>query len=230
LLVVHNAEFGTENGETTGRKLHRFSPGTYAAMSMHLAWLIEGFVQTFSADLVRDFPLDHRLCTAPAPKTSAPLIVTHAHDSWIAYLANVVGEIRIIPETLAIYRRHSAALTSRYHHTLAQHFAVTFTNHGDRYRELGDWYRLAATVSDRLSSASDPAFQFLFRRATARALKEADFLHTRSRFWLESNFYGRAKALIRLIRTGAYLRSENFSKMAIFKDLLGLFVETRFRR
>jgi hypothetical protein len=228
-LVVTNAEIGDENGSGNGRLLHRFSPGVYRGIPFELTWLVEGFVQAFSANFVNDFPIDHRLPTAPAPRTSAPLVVTHAHDSWIAYLANVIGEIRILADDLALYRRHRGSLTSRRVFSMGEKIATSLTNHGERYRDLGQWYETAANVAEELQKFVDGQPRVALLRASKKARDEATFLLDRANFWLESKPNKRLPLYLRMVVTGAYWRSENSSRLAILKDTVGLFAGSQFR-
>jgi hypothetical protein len=187
-------------------------------------------VQAFSANLVNDFPIEDRLPTAPAPRTSAPLVVAHSHDSWIAFLANVVGEIRILAEGLAIYRRHGASLTSRRMFSMGEQISTSLTNHGERYQDLSEWYQLAAQVSKRLQEGADGEPRAAFLSAAEKARDEALFLRNRAAFWLEPKAANRLPLYLRMVVSGAYWRSENFSRLAVLKDTVGLFAGSRFKQ
>jgi glycosyltransferase involved in cell wall biosynthesis len=60
-----------------------------------------GFTQMFHRSLVRDFPIETR------PKTE--------HDTWVFWLANVVGSTAFVPDRLALYRRHQSNVSQFTH-------------------------------------------------------------------------------------------------------------------
>ena len=88
-IIDENAKVLGEHNEPLGNRLSILPP-----LRSPLWRTPFGFTQIFHRSLVRDFPFETR------PKTE--------HDTWVFWLANVVGRTAFVPDRLALYRRHQS--------------------------------------------------------------------------------------------------------------------------
>ena len=110
VLVCHSADLVDENLSPTYRKLPKVGRDRVVKKNGHYGFLcIAGFTTTFKTDLLNeiDSSLRPRDYFAPGDKWQS-------HDKWIAMLANSLGSVAYISESLALYRRHSSALSGTY--------------------------------------------------------------------------------------------------------------------
>lgn len=68
-------------------------------------WFAGGLTMAFRADLIRRCPPENR---GPGHGERAEPL---AHDAWISWLACILGDIVLLPDTLVLYRRHSTTTT-----------------------------------------------------------------------------------------------------------------------
>lgn len=110
VLVCHSADLVDENLTLTGRRIPDVLHDQVIEKNGHYGFLcIAGFTTTFKADLLSeiDSSLRPRDYFAPGDKWQS-------HDKWIAMLANASGDVAYISDSLALYRRHSSALSGPY--------------------------------------------------------------------------------------------------------------------
>lgn len=107
LLICHRAEVVDKDLRPSGTKVpkitklrlvdrHQISPW----------WVATGFATMVRAELIRDIPHQFRGCDYNDSSMSL------AHDQWMTRLASVLGKILMLPDCLALYRRHEAATTT----------------------------------------------------------------------------------------------------------------------
>lgn len=70
-------------------------------------WFAGGLAMVFRADLVT------RCASEDRGPGHGPRQEPLAHDAWICWLARILGDIAMLPNTLVLYRRHSAATTTK---------------------------------------------------------------------------------------------------------------------
>ena len=110
VLVCHSADLVNEDLSPTGRRIPDVLRDQVIPKNGHYGFLcIAGFTTTFSADLLSqiDSSLRPRDYFAPEDKWQS-------HDKWIAMLANALGDVAYISESLALYRRHPSAVSGSY--------------------------------------------------------------------------------------------------------------------
>lgn len=110
VLVCHSADLVDENLTLTGRRIPDFPRDQVIGKNGHYGFLcIAGFTTTFKAKMLSeiDSSLRPRDYFAPEDKWQS-------HDKWIAMLANASGDVAYISDSLALYRRHSSALSGSY--------------------------------------------------------------------------------------------------------------------
>lgn len=115
VLVCHSADLVNEDLLPTGRRIPDVLRDQVIEKNGHYGFLcIAGFTMTFKAELLSgiDSSLRPRDYFAPTDKWQS-------HDKWIAMLANALGDVAYISESLALYRRHSSALSGPYNRQTA---------------------------------------------------------------------------------------------------------------
>lgn len=106
-LVVHSALVVDQALTSTGVKYPNIKKlRICAGAELPALWFAGGLTMTFRADLIKRCPPENR-----GPGHGArpePL----AHDAWISWLACILGDIVLLPDTLVLYRRHSTSATT----------------------------------------------------------------------------------------------------------------------
>lgn len=106
ILVMHNAYLCDENLKHSGRNFPAtIPPGLHGPRSQHNYWAWFGFLQVFKAELIRELDIEAR------PEKYFPEKGLVTHDRWMCLVANAIGEMAVINEPVALYRRHAASLT-----------------------------------------------------------------------------------------------------------------------
>lgn len=107
VLVCHSADLVNEDLTPTGQRTPNFQRDEIKGINEHSGFLcIAGFTITFKAELLSEIDSSLRPGDYFAPEQK-----WQSHDKWIAMLANALGEVAYISESLALYRRHAAAFT-----------------------------------------------------------------------------------------------------------------------
>lgn len=138
VLVCHAADLVDENLTPTGRRIPDVLRDQVIEKNGHYGFLcIAGFTTTFKADLLLeiDSSLRPRDYFAPGDKWQS-------HDKWIAMLANTSGKVNYISDSLALYRRHSSALSGTYNHLSANDRILKSSSVG------ADYYNFQSIVAN----------------------------------------------------------------------------------
>jgi glycosyltransferase involved in cell wall biosynthesis len=107
VLVCHSADLVDEELQSMGQRTPNFPRDETKGMGEHSGFLcIAGFTITFKAELLAEIDSSLRPGDYFAPGQK-----WQSHDKWIAMLANALGEVAYISESLAQYRRHTSAVT-----------------------------------------------------------------------------------------------------------------------
>jgi glycosyltransferase involved in cell wall biosynthesis len=158
-----------------------------------------------------------------------------AHDSWICFLANVLGYTCYLPDRLALYRRHDQAFTGSYaRQTLSQNLSAmaagVMRTGAQEYRDtswvLSQWGILldgrASEASNEIARSRLRAGAELYRQISTRVGVRASLYETQS-------FVSRFSILLRLIAGGAYVGGPGviLGFRALIKDAASCFVGWR---
>jgi glycosyltransferase involved in cell wall biosynthesis len=162
-----------------------------------------------------------------------------AHDSFIYHLANSYGHIAYLPEPLALYRRHAAALTGNlpggaHDRSLRTRVSGARYSHKDGYllvaeqaRQHADYYARMAATSERCAVDAE----FLRRTDDASAYYRgiAHAYSIRARIHDNVATFGqRLSALWSLLASGAYSSISGvgigLGSRALVKDIVRVFV------
>ena len=106
-MVAHNAEIVDEHLVRSGvRYLSLNRTRICRGRQLPNLWVASGFTMLFRSDLLSGISCDER---GPDPGVPASKL---AHDVWICRLARIIGDVAIVPDCLALYRRHGATTTT----------------------------------------------------------------------------------------------------------------------
>ena len=107
VLVVHNALVVDRALVSTGVRYPNIKKIRICKGSdLPALWFAGGLTMTFRADLIKRCPPDGR---GPGHGVRPEPL---AHDAWISWLACILGDIVLLPDTLVLYRRHSTSTTT----------------------------------------------------------------------------------------------------------------------
>lgn len=223
MLIAHSAAVVDEDLQgTTSRRpdIARFR--VCRGSELPASWYVEGLAITFRGELVRDLSPSDR-----GPDGGKPMLPL-AHDVWVCRLARILGDIVLLPDSLCLYRRHSATATTAYRGALGRR---------------GHLHRMVAAVSAALESGAREyqnysislgcqanAFGRLARlesdRVRCERLLEAelefaqfsDWMGKRANLYRESGVVERMRLFRNLLSGGKYSRF--LSSRALAKDLV----------
>ena len=174
-------------------------PKAYVERSQAGFWVWPGFLQTFRADLLDEKALTMR------PKSYYPGHKKITHDKLVCLLANAIGDIVVLPEPVALYRRHAAAVTGDYSpQNLRQRVEKSLPVGGDHYLFLAEvadgtakYLRQIAETSDRKKSAQ--------LKMSADCFQEIASINAcRAQLYLSATTTERFKWFVRVMQLGGY--------------------------
>ena len=149
MLIVQSADLVDESLENTGVRLPNFRKRTHCNRnSLGGFWVGHGFSMTFRRELVKSIPWRDR------PKEYNGRSLTH--DRWICVLANALGDVLLLPDTVALYRRHSDAITGGYQKTkLADQLSLALST--PSFDVISNLFHSACGLRAFLRAASSPS-------------------------------------------------------------------------
>lgn len=104
--IVHSADAVDMHLRPLGRRIPDFSRTWFAApLTRYPIGVASGFASAVKADLLMRFETEHR------PSDPELVGVKLSHDRLTFLIANAVGGIIFLEDSLALYRRHDAAFT-----------------------------------------------------------------------------------------------------------------------
>ena len=215
-LILQNAIITDEAlNDKGGLFPNRIKPGFYQRFTQNGFWVWVGFLQTVNASIFKDFDCVKR------PLNSTPRGKIMAHDKWVCMIANVVGGIEVLSDPVAMYRRHSGAVTGSYDDTTFSSQAKLSLSYGE------DHYLYMSNVARGISEYFF-RHQSLVGRAAEDATRKyedlADRYRSRADFYSENNLKGRVNKFMKVAARSGYLgdRFSSFGVKALAKDLYTL--------
>ncbi|HJS91193.1 MAG TPA: glycosyltransferase [Steroidobacteraceae bacterium] len=224
LAIAHNAYVVDECLRRSGIHYHNVRRTLICAgHRLPYVWVASGFTMMFRADLVSSIPYEGR-----GPDPNIPH-VSLGHDVWISRLARILGDVVILPDDLALYRRHalttSAFLSGGNERVknsrklyprirqVAELGANSYKGHGHATRYQAEAFgRLAR--EPRLAKWRD---RFLKAQKDYAALSK--WLLRRSRIYAEQRLRLRMWYLVVALLRGGYLRFNCYSMLNAKKIL-----------
>jgi glycosyltransferase involved in cell wall biosynthesis len=129
MLICHSADLVNEDLSSTGRRIPDYKFNQIKSKNSHYGFLcIPGFTTTFNAKLLSEINSNKRPRDYFSPDDKK-----QSHDKWIAMLANITGDIVYISESMALYRRHSSALSGSYNSQTATNRILKSISTGVKY-------------------------------------------------------------------------------------------------
>ena len=222
-LVVHQGQVVDAQLRPTGQHYPQVARAqTQAKLTGEPFVNIPGFAMVFKRELLHACPWDHR------PSDPNTYDLPAAHDTWILFIAEVLGDVVFMPESLVLYRRHDNnttvhAVKQRQTGTgLAQRIRDKLARMRLRYQQRAGLFEECANLLLDLSQRSTPATNDDLRAGSARYRRFADIYARRSRIYDPESFLAQRLAVLRqLWAEQAYARWEDggVSAQALSKDV-----------
>lgn len=222
MLVAHSAAVVDENLQRTKIRLPDIAQfRVYRGTELPAIWYVEGLAISFRAELIRDLSPWGR-----GPDGGKPLLPL-AHDVWICRLARIFGDIVLLPDSLCLYRRHSATATAAFRgdlsttgrvHRVMRTLSSSLESGAREYMNYSVSLEYQAKAFGRLASLqSDTARRDRLLDAEEEFGKFARWMGKRARLYGEAGISGRVRILRDLASDGNYRRL--LSSRAFAKDL-----------
>lgn len=212
-LIAHNAECVDERLQPLGALYEYPEYSISPPLQLPPEWYCLGLTQVFRASLIRDIPPDRRVSFPWHDHR-------HAHDVWIALIANATGSICRTNRLLAMYRRHAATVTQR-PATPDPAWRRLTANHGNQYRERAVYLRDAAETLGECARSATPAVRAKLTVAITKIELQAGFFDLRASIYDGPTRARRMSAARKLIAAGGYIGKAGwpFGVQRLFKDL-----------
>jgi glycosyltransferase involved in cell wall biosynthesis len=213
-LIVHEATVVDEDLKRTGALYGRSTDELHAALSLPPEWFCLGLTQIFSAQLVRDLPISPRL-SFPWHRHR------EAHDVWVALLANATGSILLLADSLLLYRRHQASVTTSAANSRWARVATGLKNNGFEYAQRA---RYLLEAGERLATLADagssPVLQERLREASRQIQRYATCMTDRAGAYAAETPGGAAARIAALAWKGGYAEQPwPIGRARLLKDL-----------
>lgn len=174
-------------------------PGIYGRQTQFGFWVWPGFLQSFRASLLRD------LASLRRPRSYYPAHSVMPHDKLICLLANAVGDIMVLNEPAAFYRRHPDAVTGTFSKVsvgagINKAMSVGFAHYRfleEVALETSDYLSRAADVSDNVTSLH-------FQESATLFLKISKIYSCRSILYSRVSFITRFRCFLDILFIGGY--------------------------
>ncbi len=220
-LVLQKSYICNERLERSDRIFpNAIPPGRYGKQSQFGFWVWLGFLQTVRATVLESTSRTDR------PRNYYPGHKLMSHDKLTCLLANALGGIVVLPEPVALYRRHSNALTGDYVvQTLRQRLDKALPVGSDHYAFLAEVANETADYLRRLAVDSDPAKASNLMASAASFDNLSSIQATRADLYSASNAKMRLRDYARIALSGGYVGLPMISMgwKSAAKDLLRVF-------
>lgn len=217
LLVLHSAELVDASLKASGKRWPDIKKDFIAGPLQNRPWWTPaGFTQCVSAELIRNYSGQIRPNDFHYPGKM------QAHDKWTYLLANSLGRVVYIEESLALYRRHEETVTGSY--------LNTFRGRLEEAKSRGSvHYMMMSKISHEYATTLSLFVKNEFDNANLKsAIKYYQFLslglEMRAKLHSTAGLYEKFPAFLRLLQSGAYGNSigNGFGFKAFLKDFIML--------
>lgn len=201
-LILQNAQICDDSLKRNGRFFpNMIKPGRYGAMSQFGFWVWPGFLQTVRASLIREHDYDIR------PPNHLPGCGRQSHDKWTCMIANGLGGISVLPEVVALYRRHEQALTGDYaRQSIHQRLAKARSTGNQHYRFFSGVAQESASALSTIATRTQNLGWRLGLKEEARGFLElARIQSDRANLYEFERISGRLKAYASIWARGGYV-------------------------
>jgi glycosyltransferase involved in cell wall biosynthesis len=175
-------------------------PGTYGMHSQFGFWVWPGFLQTFRTDLIK------KTATLTRPRSYYPGHPYMTHDKLICLIANALGDIIVLDEPAALYRRHPDALTGDYPALgLKSRIEKALPVGTDHYAFLADVAEETADYLKQIASGSDVDIVNKFSRSAVMFAQLSTIFAARAKLYSGISTQDRLSQFLRIAREGGYI-------------------------
>lgn len=218
LLVIHSAELVDAQLKASGKRWPNLTKSRIAEpLQSRPWWTPAGFTQCVSAELLRNYPWQIRPRDFNYPERM------QAHDKWTYLLANSLGRIAYIKESLALYRRHNGTVTGDYRTSFLGWAKGVRAADAHHYAVLSD---IAAEYANLLSEIlpQDESNSQKSILAIAYYKKLSNNLKLRAQLHFEESVKIRLSTFMQLCQMDAYrcINGKGLGWKAFIKDIAAL--------
>lgn len=216
VLIIHSAELVDENLLPLGSRCPSLKRNEKIdSLQNNIWWTPAGFTQCFSAKLLETFSTSNR------PTDYNNSSNKQAHDQWVYCVANTIGSIVYIKDSLALYRRHDTTVTGNYRVTYSEKIKNIKRTGYDNYKFLA---RVANEyknyiVHNNCLSENEKNRIIVYYNDLEKALSYRSILYT------NVSFNKKYRILFKMLVKGFYFnnRARIFGLKALAKDVIFLF-------
>lgn len=217
LLVLHSADLVDASLKANGKRWPDIKKDFIAEPLQNRPWWTPaGFTQCVSAELIRNYSWQIRPNDFHYPGKM------QAHDKWTYLLANSLGRVAYIEESLALYRRHEETVTGSYSNTIRGRLA-------DAKGRGASHYVMMSKISHEYANILSLFVKSEFDDAKLMsAIKYYQFLshglEWRAKLHSAAGLNEKFPAFLRLLQSGAYGNSigNGLGFKAFLKDFIAL--------
>lgn len=218
VLVCHSADLVDEDLKSMGQRTPNFQRDETKGIGEHSGFLcIAGFTITFNAELLAEIDSSLRPGDYYAPGQK-----WQSHDKWIAMLANALGEVAYISESLAQYRRHAAAFTDSHKNpsALGRVRKASLVGAGFYQFQADSAKDCASSFRNIASSMIDLEKQQNMLSAARQYDQLSEICEIRSRLYGQDAKISRLRLVASLMTSSGYWGSRFYSlgTLSFFKD------------
>ena len=219
VLVCHSADLVDEELKSLAQRTPNFPRDETKGMGEHSGFFcIAGFTITFRAALLAEIDSSLRPGDYYAPGQK-----WQSHDKWIAMLANALGEVAYISESLAQYRRHTSAVTDSHKNpsALGRVRKATLVGTGFYQFQADSAKDCAISFRKIASSMTDLEKRQNLLSAAQQYDKLSEICEIRSRLYGQDAKFSRLRLIVSLVAKSGYWGSRFYSLgvLSFFKDI-----------
>ena len=200
-MVLQNAELCDGHLNRRGRVFpNKIKPGVYGSDSQYGFWVWPGFLKTVRADWVQMIDSVNR----PLNYFLKPELQTH--DKWTCMIANSLGDICVLAEPVALYRRHEGALTGSYTgKSIRERIDESKAVNAKHYRTLSEVAVYSGVYLERVSAeVTNQNWQSALARSAKNFNRFADIQNERAALYESQDIAKRVACYMRIWRKGGY--------------------------
>lgn len=192
--------------------------GQFESNDLDLFFEWHGFLQTVRADIFQTFDFNNR------PVNIYRSFKYQSHDQWTCMIANAIGGISILPEIVALYRRHPKTVTGTYEKKKIS--MISRLTYKPSAVQLVHKAKVCKSYTSYLSVQREKKMENDVVQRLGKAIEfyelHSKILFCRSKLYIKTSLGSRLAALWKLIVLGGYSRSkrEAVGPKAFVRDII----------
>ena len=201
-MVLQNAWLCDNALNSRGRKFpSSLKTGLHKPGSQHGFWVWPGFLKTVSKDMIG------LLSNEPLPRSWFPKEGELTHDKWTCMIANALGDILVLGDPAALYRRHEDAVTGNYdQQSLGERVAKSRSVPDDHYAFLAEVAKECGVYMKCLAErTAKPAWATAFREHAEKFYRLSEVQRLRGRLYAGTRFHERLTTCVQIVGRGGYV-------------------------